>query len=418
VTNSRFYSNVAQQTTLSGSVTSGTTTLNVAATTGFPPSFPYTLAVDYGAATEELVSVTGAAGTTLTVTRGYGGTSTQSHSLGAVVRHVYDATDATDFRTHEADTAGVHGVTGDVVGTSDAQTLLNKTISGAVLSGTFTGTPTVSGAVVFSGNPSFTGTPTFSGDPDFSGQPTISDFTNATHDHSSAAEGGSPLQSVLVTSTSTSLVPLTIETVADTSVDAVTIKDPSGNRMLAFSHGGVFELKPTDTAATDLFSLNAPAGAFSGANLIDLLNDGALGFKVSLSGDTTAAGDASFANFQVVQNWTAPTLASGYSTNTGNGTPSYRVIKLLGDTYVQWRGTLNITYSGSAPVNSGKFLASALPAAATPATYRAVAAGCSSSSSSALTLRLDANVDGTMFLQTETGINPPWVSLNGVMYSL
>lgn len=181
--NQVFYSNVAQQTTLSGNISSGSTSINVAATTGFPGSFPYVLALDYGAATEELVSVTAAAGTTLTVTRGYGGTSAQSHSLGAVVRHTYNAQDATDFRTHEASTGAVHGLTGSIVGTSDTQSLSNKTltnptINAAAVSGTFTGNPTLSGNATFSGTltgagamaGTWSGTPTFSGDVTHSGQ--------------------------------------------------------------------------------------------------------------------------------------------------------------------------------------------------------------------------------------------------------
>lgn len=142
--NAFFYSNNAQQTTLSGSISAGALSVSVGATTGFPGSFPYILALDYGAATEELVSVTAAAGTTLTVTRGYGGTSAQSHSLGAVVRHTYNAQDATDFRTHEAATAAIHGVAGTLVGTSDTQVLSNKTLT----------SPTVNGAL-FTGNPVF-----------------------------------------------------------------------------------------------------------------------------------------------------------------------------------------------------------------------------------------------------------------------
>jgi hypothetical protein len=160
--NAIFFSNVAQATTLSGSISAGATTMTVGATTGFPGSFPYVLAVDYGAATEELVLVTAAAGTNLTATRAYGGTSAQSHSLGAVVRHVYDATEATAFRTHEAATAAVHGVAGTLVGTSDTQTLANKTltsptINAGALSGTFTGSPTLSGAPTFSGTVTHTG---------------------------------------------------------------------------------------------------------------------------------------------------------------------------------------------------------------------------------------------------------------------
>lgn len=160
--NAYFYSNIAVATTLTGNINNSVTTATVLATTGWPGTFPYIAAFDYGGAQEELVSVTANSAGTLTIVRGFGGTSAVSHSTGAVVRLVYNAQDATDFRTHEAATASVHGVTGALVGATQTQTLTNKTltsptINGGALSGTFTGSPTLSGNPIFSGSPDVTG---------------------------------------------------------------------------------------------------------------------------------------------------------------------------------------------------------------------------------------------------------------------
>lgn len=123
------YSNTAQDSALTAGVTASTTILAVSGTTGFPATVPYTLALEPGTASEELVSVTGVAGLNLTVTRGYDNTSGVAHSAGAVLRHVHSAKDFADSRTHEAATSGVHGITGALVGTTQAQTLTNKDLS-------------------------------------------------------------------------------------------------------------------------------------------------------------------------------------------------------------------------------------------------------------------------------------------------
>lgn len=129
----RKYSNTFAETTLSGSITNSATTITIGSTTGLPASFPYTLALDYGTSLVEMVTVTALAGSNLTVTRGQDGTSAQAHSAGARVVHPVSARDLSEPQVHIDATSDIHGLSGGatVVGTSQAQTLTNKTISGS-----------------------------------------------------------------------------------------------------------------------------------------------------------------------------------------------------------------------------------------------------------------------------------------------
>ena len=127
-----YYSNTAGAMTLVAGVGAADTSITLDTVTGLPVSFPYSLTLDYGLGSEEVVDVTAAAGTTLTVTRGVDGTSAQSHSAAAPVRHVAVARDLREPQQHIAATSGVHGVTGSVVGTTDAQTLELKTFQSSV----------------------------------------------------------------------------------------------------------------------------------------------------------------------------------------------------------------------------------------------------------------------------------------------
>ena len=145
----RYYSAIAQDTTVTTGITNTGTSVIVGSTTGFPSSFPYCLALDYNASSEEVVLVTSASGTTLTITRGYNGTTAISHNVGAVVRHVIIAQDMTDFSDHMDLTTSVHGITNtaNLITTTSTNTLTNKTISG----GTLTGSLTAGGGVGTSG---------------------------------------------------------------------------------------------------------------------------------------------------------------------------------------------------------------------------------------------------------------------------
>ncbi|MFF8784848.1 hypothetical protein [Streptomyces sp. NPDC015125] len=125
--------------------------------------------------------------------------------------------------------------------------------------------------------------------------------------------------------------------------------------------------------------------------------------------------------------WTTVSLASGFSHDgNSNGTVQYRVVNLFGELSVMLQGGLNITYPGSPGViaNGGILTNTALPATARPGSLRTVSAACSAVTSSSLSLKVDAQSDGhlkvigTSSTTASDRITPPWVSLNGLFYSL
>jgi hypothetical protein len=112
---------------------------------GYPPNYPFTLAIDYNTATEELVQVTAISGTTVTISRANAGLgfntvgTAAAHGVGAVVRHVITAQDLTDAQNHYATalTAGAHGVTGALATFVGSPTSAN--LNSLITDGTGTG---------------------------------------------------------------------------------------------------------------------------------------------------------------------------------------------------------------------------------------------------------------------------------------
>jgi hypothetical protein len=133
-----------------------------------PSGRTFTLVIDVDTALEEIVDATAVSTNTFTITRAIDGSSAQSHSAGAVVRHMAIGRDYRDANLHTQasasynDGAGnaqsMHGIAsgeGDVVGTAKTQTLTNKTLTSPTISNpTFTGTTSVAATVVFEGTTS------------------------------------------------------------------------------------------------------------------------------------------------------------------------------------------------------------------------------------------------------------------------
>jgi len=147
----RKYSSRSQQTTLSAALTSSATTATVVSGSSLlggvtvSAGETFTVVIDPDTALEEIVDITAVSTNTLTIVRGIDGSSGQAHSAGAIVRHMAIGRDYREANTHIEATTG-HGATGAVVGTTNTQTLTNKTLT----SPTITGTGAIAGT--FTGN--------------------------------------------------------------------------------------------------------------------------------------------------------------------------------------------------------------------------------------------------------------------------
>jgi len=149
----RKYSSRSQQTTLTGALTSSGTSATVVSGTALlggvtiSAGETFTIVIDPDTALEEIVDVTAVSTNTLTITRGVDGSTGQTHSAGAVVRHMAIGRDYRESNQHIENTTTAHGLTiADVITTTNTKTLTNKTLT----SPTITGTGAIAGT--FTGN--------------------------------------------------------------------------------------------------------------------------------------------------------------------------------------------------------------------------------------------------------------------------
>ena len=196
---------------------------------------------------------------------------------------------------------------------------------------------------------------------------------------------------------------------------------------------------PADGAYRGI-QLTAPNGATSSiaapALFLSYTSEGTTGYstaqlqadRITLAGQTMFDLPATYNDglggavlFDLIQDWTTPALASGYTANgNSQGVPQYRIINWLGTEFAQWRGGVALTYPSGSIANSGALLKSALPAVAQPSSLRTCCGAVSQTGNGlSLALKVDFTAGGAINLVgTTTTYQPTWVSFNGIQYTL
>lgn len=283
----RQYSSTAVETSLVTAISSSDTVFTVASASGFPASTPFTLVLDPGTATEEIVTVQYRSGTTIGhasdsskyVLRGQEGTAASAHSASIAnsVKHMVTGRDLQEAQNHIDATTGVHGLPAGVefVGRTNSQELTGKTINGS--SNTLQNVPqsAVSNLVTDLSlkaplaSPTFTGTPT---------APTATAGTNTTQ---------------LAT---TAFVQTTANTkVAEPSGNGIVIK--TGDNLAeakALQAGSNITISNADGTAAGNIIISATAGAsgvtgFAASNPVAPITGSIVGSSLSLALSGTRA---------------------------------------------------------------------------------------------------------------------------------
>lgn len=130
------HSGAAGPTKLAVGISASDFTFQIVDATGWPSGAvgKFIVTLERGLASEEKLLCDSRSGSVITINasgRGYDGSVPRAHDANVSVEHTVSAIEIDNANKHTASVAGVHGVTGNVVGTTDTQALTNKTLSDA-----------------------------------------------------------------------------------------------------------------------------------------------------------------------------------------------------------------------------------------------------------------------------------------------